>query len=135
MGTVGLVLEGYFPAYFPIAILLLKWATLWSAGVLNVAAWFADVGLTFVVFDIWAITTKFKGQTLRLDGSSPHGEGAILVTFLVVHLAGYVLNIRAWLAPEPAELPVKLLAIFVLVATGGSSLLVLGAPPKARRPE
>jgi len=128
MGSVGPFVEGYFPAYFPVVILFFKWVTLWNAGVLNTAAWFGDIGLTFVAFDVWAITTKFKGQTLRLDGTSPPGEGPALITLLILHVVVYVLNVRAWLAPDYGS--VRFLALFFLVATGGSPLLILGVPAK-----
>lgn len=117
----------YFAAYFPVGILFLKWTALWLAGALSYATWFADFGLTVLTFDFWAITTKLKNQSVRIDGRDLPYEWALLMGCLVVHLVAYLANVGAWL--KPAGMLMRLGASALLLISAIGPLLLLGHPP------
>jgi len=108
-------------------ILALKWTVLWFAGVLAFATWFSDFSFALLTFNIWAMTTIFKNQPLRLDGTSPSWE--IVVTLLVVYLIVYLWNVHAWLAQS--EISARVIASFLALSSAGVGVfLILGIPPR-----
>lgn len=116
----------YFPACFPVVLLFFKWATLALAGVMNLAAWAADFTLAVLTFDVWAITTKLKGDIIRIDKDVPEGEWALLIVGLFFHFTVYLLNVNAWLTPS--TLSFRLLALALAVVTSFFPVWVLGFP-------
>src|SRR5262245_12167814 len=94
----------YFPAYLPVLLLFFKWLTLSLVGVYNYASWIPYLAFASLAFDIWAITSKLKGETLHIDETSRQGEGILVVVFFICHLCIYIFNVLTWLTPSNSHL-------------------------------
>jgi hypothetical protein len=115
-------------------ILFFKWLTVLLAGVYNFWSWIPDLTFAALAFDIWAITSKLKGQTLQNRGPPAAGETdeAILVWGLFwLHLVIYMFNVWVWLTPSNVHLGsivLKLSALLSALFAVYTPFLVLGKP-------
>jgi hypothetical protein len=124
-------IAGYFPAYLPLVLMLLKCVMLELAGGYKLASIFPDLTFAVLSFDIWAITSKLKGQTLRISGNPQYDEGIMVWGLFFFHLVVYLLNMLAWLKPSDF-IALKIIASFLAVLLFFTPVLVLGNPIQNR---